>query len=143
MHSKKLPIPAEVLSALEKYQLELGGEFNRQGIIHPRIHASVRRIVERINSEEKRTRLIVASYGYILVHKHEKVIENFEILELFDGAYGHLFYPSHHREALEKFVRNPVTFQKGESHGLHLGIGYAIIKIEIDGKYDPYDVMIH
>ena len=143
MYSKKQPIPEEVLSALEKYQLKLGGEFNLQGIIHPRIYASTRRLLERIDSKERRTWLIVASYGYILLHKHEKVVENFEILELFDGAYGHLFYPGHHRIGIEKIVGQPFTFRKGEFHGFHLGIGYAIIKIEITGEYDPDDVLIH
>jgi len=62
---------------------------------------------------------------------------------LFDGAYGHLFYPGHHRQAVEKLVGQSLCFQKGEFHGFHLGIGYAIVKIEITGEFDPEDVFIH
>jgi hypothetical protein len=140
---KKQPIPENVLNALEKYQTEFGGNFYQQGIIHPRIYGSTRHLVERIDSKEKRVWLIVASYGYILVHKHKKVNESFEILELFEGAYGHVFYPNHHRESLEEFVGRPVSFKKGELHGLHISIGYAIIKIEITGEFDPDDVFLH
>jgi hypothetical protein len=136
-------IPDYVHVALEEYQITLGGIFNRQGIIHPRIYGSTKYFVERIDNERKRTWLIIASYGYILVHKHEKVSENFKILQLFDGAYGHLFYPKHNRQALEGLVGKSICFQKGEFHGLHLAVGHAIIQIEITGEFDPDDVYIH
>ena len=140
---KKQPIPTEVLSALNDIQSELGGGFNRQGIIHPEIYKSTRYLLERIDSEEKRTWLIIVDSGYILVHKHEKITEDFEILRLFNDAYGHIFYPKHHRSPIEKMVGEKLRYQKGEFHGLHLGIGYAIIKIEITGEFDPDDVFIH
>lgn len=140
---KGLIIPASIMDSFHKAQENLGGNFKRQTKLDPRIHSAASYVVDRINNEESITRIKLVSPGFILNHKHHEVDERYTILHLSDGAYGHLFLPSHHRLNIEKIVDQPILFKKGELHGLSVLSGFAIVKVEIFGNFSPEDIHIH
>ncbi len=139
MHSNPKP-PDDVINAFFKLQADLGGKFTRQQELHARVYKSLVYARDRVNDKNHITRVMLLGPGPLLIHYHEKVTEKLTIVELFDGAYGHLFYPGHHRNQLEKHCGTTFTFKPFEPHGIMMPHGHLLAQVEITGEFDVKDV---
>ena len=136
-------IPTSVFDLFHKVQADLGGNFKRQTKLNPRIYSAASHTVDRINDKNHITRIKLVSPGFILVHRHHKIEEHHTILELSDGAYGHLFHQNHHRLNIEGLKKQTLVFESGQSHGLSILSGFAIVSVEIFGEFCTEDVFVH
>ena len=144
-HLQNMPsklIPKEVMDRFHQAQKELGGNFHRQTRLNKRIYPAIKHVVDRTESEEHLTRIMLIGQGFILVHKHKDVTERLHVISMLDGAYGHLFYPKFHMLNLENLCGHSFDFEPNECHGLSILRGFALVKVEIFGKPNLEDVHV-
>jgi hypothetical protein len=132
--------PAYVLQAFHQLKTDLGGIFVRQRGLNPRIYKPLIYAEDRSNSPDHLTRVMLLGVGNLIVHYHQKVTEELTIKHLFEDAYGHLFYPGHHRNRIEEIKNQTFTFNPDERHGCIILKGYLIVQVEVFGTFDPQDI---
>lgn len=132
--------PSYVSQAFHQLKTDLGGTFVRQRDLNPRVYKPLIYAEDRINAPDHLTRVVLLGAGNLIVHYHKKIVEQLTIKQSFDDAYGHLFYPGHHRSRIEEIQGQTFTFEPFEPHGFAILKGYLIVQVEIFGTFDPQDI---
>jgi hypothetical protein len=132
--------PPYVLQAFHQFKIDIGGVFVRQRGLNPRVYKPLIYAEDRLNAPDHLTRVMLLGAGNLIVHHHKEIEEQLTIKTLFEGAYGHLFYPSHHRSRIEEIQGQTFTFKPLESHGFAILKGYLIVQVEVFGAFDPQDL---
>ena len=118
-------IPKSVLDSFHQLQTDLGGNFKRQTGLNPRIFKSLIYAFDKVHEGGNLTRIMLLKEGMLLVHE-VSFNKRFEIVQMFNDAYGHVFYPGYHFSKIQNF-----EVKTGESYGISVLKGFVLLKVEI------------